>query len=163
VSPEENNTGYANSVGELFRTKRESKKLSLNEVHQDTRMSINVLKALENDDFGSFESEIYLKGFVKNYAAYLGIDPEFSIRVLDGQRGDKKASSHGTTWDIEETVKEEKIKSPRILGRFVVPALVVIILILSVLLMLERRKVKELQSNLHRVGQAVHSVEAESV
>jgi cytoskeleton protein RodZ len=161
VSPEKSNSGNANSVGELFRSKRESKKLSLTEVHQETRMSIDVLKALENDDFGSFESEIYLKGFVKNYASYLGIDPDFSVRVLDGQRGDKKAS-HGTTWDIEETVKEEKIKSPQILGRFVVPALVVIILILSILLMLERRKVKELQSNLHSVGQAVHAVETTS-
>jgi len=159
VSPEEKNTGFANSVGELFRNKRESKKVSLNEAHQDTRMSIDVLKALENDDFGSFESEIYLKGFIKNYASYLDIEPEFALQILDGQRGDKKAS-RGTTWDIEETVKEEKIKSPQILSRFIVPALVIIIVILAILLMMERRKVKELQSNLHRVGQAVEMIES---
>ena len=159
MSPEENNTGFANSVGELFRNKRETKKLSLNEAHQDTRMSIDVLRALENDDFGSFESEIYLKGFIKNYASYLEIAPDFALQILDGQRGDKKAS-RGTTWDIEETVKEEKIKSPQILGRFIVPALVIIIVILSILLMMERRKVKELKSNLHRVGQAVEMIES---
>ncbi len=161
MSPEEKETGFANSVGELFRNKRESKKLSLNEAHQDTRMSINVLRAIENDDFGSFESEIYLKGFIKNYASYLEIDPEFSLQVLDGQRGDKK-SSRGTTWDIEETVKEEKIKSPQIMSRFVVPALVIIILVLAVLFMMERRKVKELQSNLHRVGTTIHTIESGS-
>ena len=159
MSPEEKNTGFANSVGELFRNKRESKKLSLNEAHQDTRISIDVIRALENDDFGSFESEIYLKGFIKNYANYLEIAPDFALQVLDGQRGDKKAS-RGTTWDIEETVKEEKIKSPQILSRFIVPALVIIIVILAILLMMERRKVKELQSNLHRVGQAVEMIES---
>ncbi len=45
------------------RASRES--LTLADVHQETKMSIPVLRALEQDDFGSFESEIYLKGFLK--------------------------------------------------------------------------------------------------
>jgi cytoskeletal protein RodZ len=162
VNPENTKSDFANSVGELLRSKREGKKLTLADVNQDTKVSINVLKALEQEDFGSFESETYLRGFLKNYAKYLGIEPDFVIGVLEGQRGGEK-TTRGTMWDIEESVREEKLTSPRILTRFVVPVLIVVILILSVLLALEHRKVKELQSNLRRIGQTTESVERHAV
>jgi cytoskeletal protein RodZ len=122
-------------------------------------MSVPVLRALEQDDFGSFESEIYLKGFLRNYAKYLGLDAEQVARRLEGQRGGATAS-RGTTWDIEEPMKEEKLRSPRILTRFVLPFLLVIIVILSILLALERRKVQELRSNLRQVGQTTEAVDS---
>lgn len=152
------NGDYTHSVGELLRSTRESRKLSLTDVHQDTKMTIPVLRALEQDDFSPFESEIYLKGFLKSYAKYLGLDPEQVVKKLDGQRGSSVAS-RVATWDFEETVKEDKVKSPRILTRVVVPLLLLIIVILSILLALERRKVQELQSNFRRVGQATEAVE----
>ena len=121
-----------------------------------------MLKTLEHDDFASFESEIYLKGFVKNYANYLGLDTDHILRVLEGQRGGTTAAG-GTTWDIEESVREEKLKSPRVMTRIVVPLLLAIIVVLSILLVLERRKVKELQSNLGRIGQCTESIERSPV
>ncbi len=162
MSPELKNGDYSHSVGELLRSTREARKLSLTDVHQDTKMTIPVLRALEQDDFSPFESEIYLKGFLKNYAKYLGLDPEHVVRRLDGQRGGTVAS-RGTTWDIEESIKEEKLKSPRILTRVIVPLLLAIILVLSILLALERRKVQELQSNFRRVGQSTESVDPGSL
>jgi cytoskeleton protein RodZ len=153
------NADDAHSVGELLRSTREAKKLSLTDVHQDTKMTIPVLKALEQDDFSPFESEIYLKSFLKSYAKYLGMDPELAVRRLDAQRGTSVASG-GAMWDIEESVREEKVKSPKILSRIVVPLLLLVIIILSILLALERRKVQELKSNFRRVGQTTESVEA---
>lgn len=152
MSPETKNGEYAHSVGELLKVTREAKNLTLSEVHQNTRMSLPVLKALEQDDFTSFESEIYLKGFLKSYAKYLGLDAEELARRLDGQRG-SAASSRGTTWDFEESVKEERLKSSRILSRVVLPLMFLVIVILSILLALERRKVQELRSTLRQVGQ----------
>ena len=125
-------------------------------------MSVNVLKALEQEDFGSFESEIYLKGFLKNYAKYLGLEAEYVLRMLEGQRGGA-TTSRGTMWDIEESMREEKLKSPRILTRLIVPLLLIVIVVLSILLALEHRKVKELQSNIRRIGQTTESVEQHPV
>ena len=149
----ENPTGgeTANTVGELLKAKREKKKLSLEDVNKHTKLSVPVLESIEQDDFGSFESEIYLKGFLRNYAKYLGLDVDYVLQLLEGQRGAAPADG-GTMWDIESTVREEKISSPRILNRVVVPLLIVIIIILSVLLALEKRKVKALQSNLGKVS-----------
>jgi cytoskeleton protein RodZ len=158
VSPESRDGDYAHSVGELLKSTREAKKLSLSEVHQNTRMSLAVLKALEQDDLASFESETYLKGFLKSYAKYLGLDADDIARRLDGQRGGS-TSSRGTTWDFEESLKEEKLKSPRILSRIVLPLMFLVIVILSILLALERRKVQELRSNLRQVGQAEEVVD----
>ena len=153
------NADSTRSVGELLRSTRESRKLSLADVHQDTKMTIPVLRALEQDDFSPFESEIYLKGFLKTYAKYLGLDPEQAVKKLDEQRGTTVAPGVAT-WDIEESIKEEKVKSPRILTRVVVPLLILVIIVLSILLALERRKVQELRSNFRRVGQTTEEVES---
>lgn len=153
---------FADSIGELLRSKREAKKLSLNDINRDTKMSVKVLKALEQEDFGSFESEIYLKGFLKNYAKFLGLDAEYVLRMLEGQRGGATAS-RGTMWDIEQSIKEEKLSSPRLLARLVIPLLLIIIIVLSILLALEHRKVKELQSNIRRIGRTTESIEQRPV
>jgi cytoskeletal protein RodZ len=162
VSPETKNGDYAHSVGELLRSTREGRKLSLADVHQETKMTVPVLRALEQDDYSPFQSEIYLKGFLKSYAKYLGLDPEHVVRRLESQRGGTVAS-RGMTWDIEESIKEERIKSPRILTRIIVPLLLAVILVLSILLAIERRKVQELQSNFRRVGQSTEQVDPGSL
>lgn len=132
------NEGFANSVGELLRTAREGKKLSLDDVHRETKISIAVLGSLEQDDFETVGSDIYLKGFLKSYARFLGVDVDNVLRTLDRQRG-KGSTGTGAMWDIEESVTEEKLKSPRIFRRFVLPLLILIILILTILLFKERK------------------------
>ena len=161
MSPETRDGEYAHSVGELLRSTRETKKLSLSDVHRDTKMSLPVLKALEQDDFTSFESEIYLRGFLKTYAKYLGLEADALVQRLDGQRGGGTPSSRGTTWDTEGIVKEERLRSPRILTRVILPLMLLVIVVLSILLALERRKVQEMQSNLRQVGRAAEVVDTQ--
>jgi hypothetical protein len=61
-------------------------------------------------------------------------------------------------WDIEEAVTEEKVKSPRLFKRFVLPLLFLIILILAVLFINERKKVKRMS-----VGDSQSYLEIETV
>jgi len=126
------------SVGETLRGAREAKGMTLEEVYQFTKISVDVLRALEEDDLDSFQSDIYLKGFIRSYAKHLQIDAQDILRTLDRLRGGGQAQSD-TTWDIEESLTEEKLKSPRIFKRFVAPLLVLVILILTLLLIYERR------------------------
>ena len=137
------NEGFANSVGELLRTARESKKLSLDDAHRETKISVATLASLEQDDFEAIGSDIYLKGVLKSYARFLGMDVDDVLKTLDRQRG-KGAIGVGTMWDIEESVTEEKIKSPRIFRRVILPLLILIILVMTILFFRERRKVKSL-------------------
>lgn len=137
------NEHVTHSVGEMLRSAREAKNLTLDVVNQDTKISVDVLAALEHDDFESFESDIYLKGFLKTYATYLVLDPHDILRALDSQRG-QFSGSRGAVWDIEETVTEEKVKSPRIFRRFVLPVLLLLIILLAFLFWKERSKVRRL-------------------
>ena len=128
-----------NSVGELLRATREAKNLTLDEANRETKISVEVLTSLEQDDFDAVGSDIYLKGFLKNYARFLGIDSQEVLKTLDRQRG-KGVFGVGTMWDIEESVTEERLESPRLFRRFVLPLLLLVILILTILFINERNK-----------------------
>ena len=133
----------ATTLGEMLRAARESKKQSLDAVNQETKIAISVLEALEQDEFDTFESDIYLKGFLRNYAQHLGLEVDDVLRSLDRLRGGRK-SSGGTLWDIEGNISEEKLKSPNIFRRFVLPLLLLSIIVLLFLFLNERRKVQRL-------------------
>ncbi len=62
------------SVGEKLRDARLGKNLSLEEVYRVTKIHLPVLEALEQDRAHNFLSFVYIKGFLKTYAQYLGLD-----------------------------------------------------------------------------------------
>ncbi|SYX08784.1 Uncharacterized protein conserved in bacteria [Chlamydia poikilotherma] len=63
-------------LGEIFRTKREEQSLSLKDVEAATSIRYSCLEAIENGCLGKLISPIYAQGFIKKYAAYLGLDSE---------------------------------------------------------------------------------------
>lgn len=62
------------TVGELLRAEREKKGLSIKEI--ETAISIRALyiNAIEEGNYTIVPGEVYLKGFIRNYANYLGLD-----------------------------------------------------------------------------------------
>ena len=142
------------TVGDVLRRAREEKKLSIEKVNQLTKISPEVLRALEQDDHGSFASETYLKGFLKSYGGFLGLDGAQLWNMLSRKNTEP---ADGPYWEVEATLKEEKLKAPRIFGRFVLPLLIIVIIVLVALLIRENRKVKSLTvgNNTHQVHDEV--------
>ncbi len=66
------------SVGAKLKSVRLQKGLSLEEVHKKTRIHLNILKAIEEDSLVNF-SPVYIKGFLKIYCKFLGVDPRDCI------------------------------------------------------------------------------------
>ena len=66
--------------GKILKEAREKKDISLREAGQATKIGINFLKALENDEYDAFPNIVYLKSFLKNYAYFLGLDGEKMAR-----------------------------------------------------------------------------------
>lgn len=62
-------------LGLYLKQVRESKKLTIDKVIEDTFIMKKFILAIEDDDFSSFPGEAYLKGFLRNYGEYLGLDP----------------------------------------------------------------------------------------
>jgi cytoskeletal protein RodZ len=64
----------AHSGAELKKIRLE-KGIRLEEVHKKTKVHINILKAIEGDSLTNL-SPVYLKGFIKIYCNFLGVDPK---------------------------------------------------------------------------------------
>ncbi|MBI4618720.1 MAG: helix-turn-helix domain-containing protein [Desulfobacterales bacterium] len=76
------------SFGEYLRKERESRSVSLEEISAATRIRKVFLEAIEGDDTDKLPAEVFLKGFLKAYASYVGLDKDEVVlqykRYLDG-------------------------------------------------------------------------------
>jgi len=73
----------ATSPGAILKRCREYHDLSLEEAEESTKIGANYLMALEEDQVGQFSSLAYLKGFLRIYATYLGLNPDDMIRLYE--------------------------------------------------------------------------------
>ena len=62
-------------IGSRLRAEREKKGLTLATIAEETSIRERYLEALEQGNYDALPSEVYVKGFIRNYADYLGIDP----------------------------------------------------------------------------------------
>ena len=74
-------------LGEILRTEREKKGITLDQAAADTRIREKFLKALEDDDHQSLPGTVYTKGFLRNYAEYLDLGGEELVVLFHQERG----------------------------------------------------------------------------
>lgn len=67
-------------VHDLFRHKRAEMNLSLKEVENATSIRMAYLQGIEEGKIGQLISPVYARGFVKQYATFLGLDAERLVR-----------------------------------------------------------------------------------
>lgn len=90
------NTGAAiepaPGLAERLQAARQRKGVDLHRAERDTKIRARHLEALERGDWAALPGSVYTKGFLRNYALYLGLDAE---EVLRGWR-DERADDRGT-------------------------------------------------------------------
>jgi cytoskeletal protein RodZ len=74
--PWEQSPGDASSFGRWLRRQREVRKIALREVAETTNISIRYLEALEDDRFDALPAPVFAKGFLREYARYVGLDAD---------------------------------------------------------------------------------------
>ncbi|MBU1878829.1 MAG: helix-turn-helix domain-containing protein, partial [Chloroflexi bacterium] len=79
-------------LGTRFRLARENKQVTLRQAERDTRIRLKYLQALEDQDMASLPPEVYVKGFVRNYASYLGLDPNEMLTLYRAALGQEPVS-----------------------------------------------------------------------
>jgi hypothetical protein len=62
--------------GERLRQAREERGVAILQVEIDTRIRANIIHALEAGDYASLPPEPFLRGIIRSYSAYLGVDPQ---------------------------------------------------------------------------------------
>jgi cytoskeletal protein RodZ len=149
----ENLSTEGKTIGEILRAAREEKKLTVEQVNRETRISVQTIRALERDDFGSFASETYLKGFLRNYAEFLGLDGN-ALWSMVATRASGGGVGNTPSWEIEGSLKEEKLGAPRVVRRLILPLLVILVLLFVWMWLREKRKAEALRSD-HAVESVV--------
>lgn len=64
------------TVGETLRSEREKKSLTIKDIEAATSIRALYINAIEEDNYKVIPGEVYLKGFIRNYANYLGLNGE---------------------------------------------------------------------------------------
>jgi len=74
------------TVGEILRSTREARGLSLTDAEQGTKIRQKYIAALEDDNIAALPGPTYARGFIRNYASYLELDATQIIELYDEQR-----------------------------------------------------------------------------
>src|ERR1700694_3041606 len=78
----------AASLPERLLAARERKGVDLYRAERDTKIRARYLGALERGDYRELPGSVYTKGFLRNYALYLGLDPDDILLQWHRERGD---------------------------------------------------------------------------
>jgi cytoskeletal protein RodZ len=75
------------TVAEQLRLARESKKLTVYQVAEVTKIRTDHIRALEEGNFNVFSAPVYIRGFVRTYALLLKLDTPQIMTALDDELG----------------------------------------------------------------------------
>ncbi len=70
-------------LGPYLKDRRLKKNYSLEKLSQKTKISVNILRHLENNEFESLPSAAYIKGFVTSYVKVLGLPLDEAINKME--------------------------------------------------------------------------------
>ena len=71
------------TIGEVLRLARINQGLSLEELQRKTDIQLNLLEALESDDFDQLPSPFYTRSFLRKYAWAVELDENLVLDAYD--------------------------------------------------------------------------------
>jgi len=96
-------------IGQQLREAREAKSLTLNQVSRDIRIRTRYLQALENGNLGELPSAVHVRGFLRSYADFLGLNAEELLDTLR-QQGESTPSEQSPTQPQDENPLQSSSK-----------------------------------------------------
>lgn len=109
VKKEEHPSGFDSfelRLGDVMRGERATLGKSLLDVQRELKIRATYIAAIENCDVTAFETPGFIAGYVRSYARYLGMDPEWAFRAFCAESGFEPA--HGLSPAASVTAKVEK-------------------------------------------------------
>ncbi len=97
-------------VGYTLRQERERQNLTIEDVEEGTSIRALYIEAIENGEYDKMPGTVYTKGFIKNYAKFLGLDPDATVKEFMGDIAELSAETEPPA--TEETTEQEPEKKP---------------------------------------------------
>jgi cytoskeletal protein RodZ len=115
--------------GAILKRCREFHDISLEEACETTKIGVSHLKALEEDRIGEFANLVYLKGFLRIYATYLGLNADDMSRMYDKLYGSAAGGDSADPSLLSETRRTGKRLA--FLKKLVFPALLLLTILIT--------------------------------
>lgn len=106
------------ALGEELRRERELRGVSLREISDATKISMRYLEALENGDASHLPAAVFVRGFVREYSRYLGLDADEmvdryvrTVGEVERHKAEQLRREHPELRDYDPTINEGKVKA----------------------------------------------------
>ena len=99
------------TAGQILKEKREEKQISLDEVAQETKIRKPYLVSLEKDDYLSLPSIAIIKGFIRNYAQFLGLNSEKIVAIF--KRDYRRTKEQKSVFPLRKDLNKQFKWSPK--------------------------------------------------
>jgi transcriptional regulator with XRE-family HTH domain len=76
-------SGASEALGERIRAAREARGMSLSQVADQIRIRAVYLAAIEDEKWSAIGVPVYVRGFLRTYARFLGLDPEEAVAAFN--------------------------------------------------------------------------------
>lgn len=80
-------------VSEVLKEERLKRGFSLDEVQRQTKIRKSVLESLENGDYDNLPPTTFIKGFIRNYGDFLGLDINELLALFRREYDERKNST----------------------------------------------------------------------
>ena len=98
-------------IGHILREARENKGLTLEDVQAKIRINTRYLAALENGQYSALPTPVHARGFLRNYARFLGLDPQPLLDrylTVQGQNAQMAGSRAGQDISLDNPLVERQ-------------------------------------------------------
>ncbi|MDD5396863.1 MAG: DUF4115 domain-containing protein [Candidatus Moranbacteria bacterium] len=113
------------TLGERMKKIRDERRLSLSEISKHTKIQIKYLEYIEDGTYAKLPADVYVKGFLRSYALFMGLNEVGLIKQFEREKGIHK--------NIKKIVDDDSAGAPIKFSSFVVtPKMIVVSLILLI-------------------------------
>jgi transcriptional regulator with XRE-family HTH domain len=86
--------------GSWLRQQREMREITLREISDATKISLRYLEALEQERLDLLPARVFARGFLRQYARYVGLDPDEAVnRLLVAEKDEEEEDERERTRD----------------------------------------------------------------
>jgi cytoskeletal protein RodZ len=107
------------TLGERMKKIRDERRLSLGEISKGTKIQVKYLEFIEEGSYSNLPADVYVKGFLRSYAIFMGLTESTLIKQFEREKGIHK--------NIKKIVDSDESREPIRFSSLVITPKIIII------------------------------------
>jgi cytoskeleton protein RodZ len=117
------------TFGDKLKREREMRGITLDEIAESTKIARRHLEAIEKENFDALPGRVFIKGFIRSYARFIGIDEEQAVADFTELHKEDPAEAEKFPLEIHE--EPDRDLNPRRSHLPLIGAVVALVLVMS--------------------------------